>query len=549
MRKADAWRIALILSLCLISVYVLYPTFKFYRMGIEERQALQAEDPNSYIPLEKKALKLGLDLQGGMHIVLEVDKSNLTADEARDAPERALEIIRNRIDQWGVSEPLIQKQGEDRIVVELPGLEDPERARDLIGSTALLEFRLLPEPEATQKTVLAIDSVLARVEKRKGSALTTKEKEIAPSDTLIPATELFAQEDTSAFPPDEEEASRLFTMLLEPRHDSYAVLVEDVPLISKYLSLPEVKEIVPPGTEFTFSTRTYEIANRKFRDLYHIRKRTELSGKYLTDARPAFDQWQKPVVNFTLTKEGGRIFAALTGANIKKPLAIVLDNRVESAPTIQSKIRDRGQITMGGSATFEDAKELAVVLRAGALPAPVSVIQNSVVGATLGKDSINKGKLSVLVGTCVVLFFMFIYYRLSGVVAGLAMLFNLLFLLASMAGLGATLTMPGIAGIVLIMGMSVDANVLIFERTREELRTGKTVKASIEAGYKRALLTIVDAHVTIMITALFLFIFGTGPIKGFAVSLSLGIVISLFTAYVITKTIFDIRKAYRTLSI
>lgn len=549
MRKADAWRIALILSLCLISVYVLYPTFKFYRMGIEERQALQAEDPNSYIPLEKKALKLGLDLQGGMHIVLEVDKSNLTADEARDAPERALEIIRNRIDQWGVSEPLIQKQGEDRIVVELPGLEDPERARDLIGSTALLEFRLLPEPEATQKTVLAIDSVLARVEKRKGSALTTKEKEIAPSDTLIPATELFAQEDTSAFPPDEEEASRLFTMLLEPRHDSYAVLVEDVPLISKYLSLPEVKEIVPPGTEFTFSTRTYEIANRKFRDLYHIRRRTELSGKYLTDARPAFDQWQKPVVNFTLTKEGGRIFAALTGANIKKPLAIVLDNRVESAPTIQSKIRDRGQITMGGSATFEDAKELAVVLRAGALPAPVSVIQNSVVGATLGKDSINKGKLSVLVGTCVVLFFMFIYYRLSGVVAGLAMLFNLLFLLASMAGLGATLTMPGIAGIVLIMGMSVDANVLIFERTREELRTGKTVKASIEAGYKRALLTIVDAHVTIMITALFLFIFGTGPIKGFAVSLSLGIVISLFTAYVITKTIFDIRKAYRTLSI
>jgi SecD/SecF fusion protein len=549
MRKADAWRITLILLLCLISVYVLYPTFKFYRMGIEERQALQTEDPSSYIPLEKKALKLGLDLQGGMHIVLEVDKSNLTADEAKDAPERALEIIRNRIDQWGVSEPLIQKQGEDRIVVELPGLEDPQRARDLIGSTALLEFRLLPEPEATHKTVLAIDSVLARLEKTKGSTLATKEKEIAPSDTLIPATKLFAQEDTSAFPPDEEETSRLFTMLLEPRQTSYAVLVEDVPLISKYLSLPEVKEIVPPGTEFTFSTRTYEIANRKFRDLYHIRKRAELSGKYLTDARPGFDQWQKPVVNFTLTKEGGRIFAALTGANIKKPLAIVLDNRVESAPTIQSKIRDRGQITMGGSASFEDAKELAVVLRAGALPAPVNVIQNSVVGATLGKDSINKGKLSVLVGTCLVIFFMFIYYRLSGVVADLALFFNLLFLLAAMAALHATLTMPGIAGIVLIMGMSVDANVLIFERIREELRTGKTVRASIEAGYKRALLTIVDAHVTIMITALFLFIFGTGPIKGFAVSLSLGIVISLFTAYVITKTIFDIRKGYKALSI
>jgi len=548
MRKSDAWRIILILSLCLISLYILYPTFKFYSMRIEERQALQSDDPSSYIPLEKKALKLGLDLQGGMHIVLEVDKSNLTADEARDAPERALEIIRNRIDQWGVSEPLIQKQGEDRIVVELPGLEDPERARELIGSTALLEFRLLPDPEVTHRTVLAIDSVLAQIERGEGLK-PTMEEEVAPSDTLIPAVKLFAEEDDLGLPLDEEEASRLFTMLLEPRQTSYAVLVEDVPLIGRYLSLAEVKEIVPPGTEFTFSTRTYEIANRKFRDLFHIRKRTELSGKYLTDARPGFDQWQKPVVNFTLTKEGGRIFAALTGANIKKPLAIVLDSRVESAPTIQSKIRDRGQITMGGSATFDDARDLAVVLRAGALPAPVKVIQNSVVGATLGKDSINKGRTSVMVGALVVIFFMLIYYRLSGLVADLALFLNLFFLLASMAALNATLTMPGIAGIILIVGISVDANVLIFERIREEVRTGKTIRASIEAGYKRALLTIVDSHVTIMITALFLFIFGTGPIKGFAVSLSLGIVISLFTAYVITKTIFDIRKGYKTLSI
>ena len=548
MRKSEAWRIILILSLCLISLYILYPTFKFYSMDIEERQALQRDDPSSYIPLEKKALKLGLDLQGGMHIVLEVDKSNLTADEARDAPERALEIIRNRIDQWGVTEPLIQKQGENRIVVELPGLEDPERARELIGSTALLEFRLLPDPEVTHRTVLVIDSVLAQIERGKGLKL-TMEEEVAPSDTLIPAVKLFAEEDDLGFPLDEEETSRPFTMLLDPRQTSYAVLVEDVPLISRYLSLVEVKEIIPPGTEFTFSTRTYEIANRKFRDLFHIRKRTELSGKYLTDARPGFDQWQKPVVNFTLTKEGGRIFAALTGANIKKPLAIVLDSRVESAPTIQSKIRDRGQITMGGSATFDNARDLAVVLRAGALPAPVKVIQNSIVGATLGKDSINKGRTSVMVGALLVIFFMLIYYRLSGLVADLALFLNLFFLLASMAALNATLTMPGIAGIILIVGISVDANVLIFERIREELRTGKTVRASIEAGYKRALLTIVDSHVTIMITALFLFIFGTGPIKGFAVSLSLGTAISLFTAYVITKTIFDIRKGYKTLSI
>jgi SecD/SecF fusion protein len=548
MRKSEAWRTTLILALCLVSLYILYPTFRFYSMRIEERQALQAEDPTEYIPLEKKALKLGLDLQGGMHIVLEVDKSKLTADEARDAPERALEIIRNRIDQWGVSEPLIQRQGEDRIVVELPGLENPERARELIGSTALLEFRLLPEPEETHRTVLAIDSVLARVEGEKVMKPAGRE-EALPADTLIPAAQLFAEEDTLGLPLDEEETLRLFTRLLEPRQASYAVLEEDIPLIQRYLSLPEVKGVVPAGTEFTFSTRKYEIGNRTFRDLYHINKRTELSGKYLTDARPNFDQWQKPIVNFTLTKQGGRIFAALTGANIQKPLAIILDNRVESAPIIQSKIRDRGQITMGGGASFDDARDLAVVLRAGALPAPVKVIQNSVIGATLGKDSISKGRISVLVGTCLVLLFMLIYYRISGLVADLALFLNLLFLLASMAALNATLTMPGIAGVVLIMGMSVDANVLIFERIREELRTGKTVRASIEAGYKRALLTIVDSHVTVMITALFLFIFGTGPIKGFAVSLSLGIVISLFTAYVITKTIFDIRKGYKVLSI
>jgi len=275
----------------------------------------------------------------------------------------------------------------------------------------------------------------------------------------------------------------------------------------------------------------------------------ELSGKYLVDARPTYDQFRKPEVQFTLTKKGGRIFARVTGANIDKPLAITLDGRVESAPIIRSKIRDRGAIEMGGVATIEDATDLSIVLRAGALPAPVKIIENRIIGPSLGQDSIRKGTTSVIIGFCVVLLFMAIYYRLSGLIADFAVLLNLFFLMAAMAALHATLTMPGIAGIILTVGMAVDANVLIFERIREEIRTGKTIRAAIDAGYKRALTAIIDANITTLITAAVLFNLGTGPIKGFAVVLSLGVAISLFTAVVITKVIFDIRKGYRTLSI
>jgi len=249
-----------------------------------------------------------------------------------------------------------------------------------------------------------------------------------------------------------------------------------------------------------------------------------------------------------LTKEGGRLFASLTGANIGKPLAIVLDGKVESAPIIQSKIRDRGQIELG-NAKFEEAQDLAVVLRAGALPAPVKIVESRVIGPSLGQDSIQKGLLSSLIGGLAVILFIAVYYRLSGVIADFALLLNVLFLMAVLAAFHATLTLPGIAGIILTMGISVDSNVLIFERIREELRTGKTIRAAIDAGYKRALLTIIDSHITTLITAFVLFLFGTGPIKGFAVTLSAGVIISLFTALVVTKMIFDIRKQYQSLSI
>jgi protein-export membrane protein SecD len=564
MRKSQLYLILLICFLLVASFYSLYPTIKLWSMSPETKEEIRNTEPQDLVSLEKKAIKLGLDLKGGMHVVLRVDQSKLNENERSDASDRALEIIRNRVDQFGITEPLIHKQGGDRIVVELPGLQDVERAQALIGKTAQLEFKLLENPENTTNILKKIDEALAKSE----STSVERESSQAPADTSKQAEaeenvvqDLFGQQeadttgDTVGFLEEEEEPlleGAPFTQYLEYSQGSsyFRVSAQDKPKVELLLSKPQVKEAIPDDDEFEWSTRTEMERGEEYWGLYLAKKRMELSGKYLTDARPRLDpQFRRPEVQFTLTKQGGRIFARVTGANIDKPLAITLDGRVESAPIIRSKIRDQGVIEMGGTATFEDASDLAIVLRAGALPAPVKVIENRIIGPSLGQDSIRKGTTAAVIGFLVVLLFMAIYYRVSGVIADVALIFNLTFLLAAMAALHATLTLPGIAGIILTVGMSVDANVLIFERIREELRTGKTIRASIEAGYKRALLAIVDSHVTTLITAAVLFQFGTGPVKGFAVSLSLGVAISLFTAVVITRVIFDIRKQYRVLSI
>lgn len=550
MGKSQGWKVLLILFFIIVSIYYIYPSVKYHTMSYEEKMAMQEDDPAGYASLQKKALKLGLDLQGGMHMVLQVEKAKLSPEEAKDAQERVLQIIRNRIDQWGVSEPLIAEQGTDRIVVELPGLRETQRAKELIGKTAVLEFKLLEDPAVVSEAVSAIDSLLAFEE-----GIEEEKPKAAEGDTAgVPsAAELFSESEAAlpeSVPEDDYYRKKPFSSLFyDAAGATISVSDQEYPAVVKYLKDPAVQKVIPDDMEFAWSTRTYEVGSMKYHTLYGLKKRVEMTGKYLTDARPNWDQFRKPVVNFQLTKEGGRIFAGITGANIGKPLAITLDGRVESAPEIKSKIRDRGQITMGGNASFNDATDLAVVLRAGALPAPVKFVQNSIVGATLGKDSIEKGKVSAVVAIILVMGFMLVYYKLSGLVADFALFLNVLFLLACMAGLNATLTMPGIAGIILTVGMSIDANVLIFERIREEYRTGKTVRASIDAGYNRAWLTIIDSRVTLLITALFLFMLGTGPIKGFAVTLALGIVISLFTAFFTTKVIFEMRKGYKTLSI
>jgi protein-export membrane protein SecD len=411
-----------------------------------------------YPPSQK--LKLGLDIKGGLHMNLEVDTDQMPGKspaEISDAADRALEILRNRVDGLGVSEPVLEREGPSGIVIQLPGLSDIKRAKDILLSTALLEFRLVST------------------------------------------------------------------------YDIAAYKDKDGKVNQKAL---------PKGVSY--------LTGKDNQD--YLVEEPLLTGDSLVDAHVQPDQFGRPIVEFKLNDAGGKKFGILTGDNIHRQLAIILDHRVYSAPTIQGRIPG-GSGIITGSFTDEEARDLALVLRAGALPAPLKVTGQFEVGPTLGADSVKKGTWAAVYGLILVLLFMGIYYGLSGWIANVGLLINMLFLLASLACLQATLTLPGIAGIILTLGLSVDSNVLIFERIREELRLGKTIRAAIEAGYNRALVAIIDTHVTTLISAAVLFQFGTGPIKGFAVTLSLGVALSLFTAVVITKMIFDARKNYKSLSI
>lgn len=396
------------------------------------------------------------------------------------AINQALETIRNRIDQFGVAEPLVQRQGLKQIVVQLPGVKEPKRAKDLIKETALLEFKMLDEDNQMKM-------------------------------------------DFPARIPKEKEAE----------------------------TLKQFETKIPEGDQILFERLVDKDTGREFRIPFLVKKRVMLTGDVLSDARVSIGQFNDPYVSISFDGKGGREFERITGDNVKKRMAIVLDNTIYSAPVIQERITGgRAQIT--GTFTTQEANDLAIVLRAGALPAPLKIIQDLTVGPSLGQDSIDKGVQSTLFAGAMVVAFMIIYYRMSGSIADFALVLNLVCLLGALSALNATLTLPGIAGIVLTIGMGVDSNVLIFERIREELRQGKPVRLAVDGGYDKALLTIIDSHVTTLITGVALFLFGTGPIKGFAVTLCLGIAINLFTALVGTKVIFDLfnqRQKVETLSI
>ncbi len=572
------WKILIIIAIIGYSIYALYPSYAYYAMSEDERDRLSTEKRDKYL---ESVIKLGLDLQGGMHLVLEVDDSELDDNAKKDAPDRVMEIMRNRIDQFGVAEPVIQRQGDKRIIVQLPGLEDPDRARNLVGTTALLEFRLVREPDEVGRILTDFDRVLKGV-KVEGSVVDTSgvvtsedgdttavveeetqaAKETSPADSLLADISgadsllpiLPGTEDLEV-PTQEISEDRPFTSYLITQFDGGVVVDErNVREVNALLETPQAKRVMPRNSEFFWGSRAQPLqGGGEGRVLYLLENRATLDGSTLIDATTRNDPDDPTLLNvvFRLNRQGAMIFARFTGENIGRRIAIVLDDNVRSAPVVQSKIPGgEGRIT--GLDDDQDANDLCIVLRAGALPAPVSIIEERTVGPTLGRDSIVAGAYAALGGFIVVMLFILVYYRASGLLACGALIVNLIIVLAVLAKLHAALTLPGIAGLILTIGMAIDANVLIFERIREELAKAKTVRSAIDAGYDRAFRTIVDANVTTLITAFVLWQFGTGPIKGFATTLSIGIAASMFTALICTRLVFDLitsRRQLRTLSI
>ena len=615
------------------AMWAIWPTFQYQRLSDAEKETLREEGKLAQI--ESRTIKQGLDLKGGMYIVLEVDlptlmetlaenkdgkfnrsiasvrnqlkripeanfftlftttseENNLKLsryyydygssnsdiivaleDEAEDAINRVLEILVNRIDQFGVAEPTIQKQGNQRIIVELAGVQDSERARALLESTALLEFFIVKDINTTNQLMVRIDQVLKGDESLAAVTKTTidkKSNEFQESDDqTVSVSELFGETEDpeastdSAIVDENIFAERPFSAMLRNLGQTIGVPEKNLYAVKKILERPEVQEkLAAVGGMFLFSHKAeeYPLVDGTLETMYSlflVEDAAELTGGVVEEAKANLGPQGstsagQPIVNLTMNSDGARKWSIVTGSNVGRQVALVLDKKVHMAPNIREKISG-GSTLIEGFADINEAKDIAIVLRAGALPAPVDIIEERVIGPSLGADSVRSGTLSVIIGLGIVLVFMLIYYRFSGLIADFALIWNIVLVLAVLASLQATLTLPGIAGLILTVGMSIDANVIIFERIREELRKGKTPKAAVKSGYDRALTTIIDANMTTVIAALVLWQFGTGPIKGFATVLFWGILISMFTAIFVTRTIFNSltsRKGFTKLSI
>ncbi|MDZ7263466.1 MAG: protein translocase subunit SecD [candidate division KSB1 bacterium] len=582
---------------------------------------------------EKRAIKRGLDIQGGTFLIYEVDFPNFLSTIAKnpdavlkqtlmeidveakakdldyfdvlqtkfaeknlpisryfgkkgdsdgkiisdlrkgseDAIDRSLQVLRNRIDQFGVSEPSITKQGGRRIVIELAGILDVNRAKSVIGKTAQLEFKLLREGDYARSILMKIDEV---VKKRRSGLLdstalatvstsdtTSKDslgaKEKARDEKEVNLDELFGTttqekdkigQDTSLSVDKDLFEEHPFLSLLGNVGNQIAAPKQNMKAVDVILNYPEVKKVIPDESEFLWHNEAEKIGEKEWYFLYLVKKTPEITGEYIEDANVhvagegggsrSMQGIGNAEVILDLNSKGAKLFSRVTGANVGKFLAIVLDGKVASAPRINERIPN-GRASITGMRDVNEAKDLVVVLRAGALPAKLESIEERTVGPSLGQDSIRKGQYAGFVGALLVIIFMVIYYKFSGFIADFAVVLNIILILAALAGLHATLTLPGIAGIILTIGMAVDANILIYERIREELRHNKTIKAAIDLGYSRAFITILDANLTTLITALVLYQFGTGPIRGFAVTLSIGLIANMFTAIFVTRFIFD----------
>ncbi len=631
MPQKATFKILVSLAIVLLFGYFLIPTLRFNLMSQEEKNRMERQSPEEYKKLAKKSIKLGLDLQGGMNVVLEVNYKELlnklaqnkderfaqaldaaakeaSEDEAdivetldeqlrergaeitryfatrelttrediinhlkeqtRESINRSLEVLRNRVDEFGVSEPVIQKQGNSRIIVELAGVTDRQQAKDLVGKTAKLEFSILKDIEVAQGVAQKINEYLSgQAAKTADTTKTAEEPQETPKDTsVVRADELFGTgEDTAAVTDSaalaqQEAEEDLFIIVPQGIY----VKAKNIPRFQRAISDPEVQKIIQQemvNAKFLLGgaderTRT-DASGEEFVEAYLLDAEPALTGETVVDARWATGSPDDPSsfgkfeTNLTFNNEGSAAFARVTGANEGKRMAIILDSRVQSAPNIREKIRG-GRARITGLDSKEEAEVLASVLKAGSLPTPLSIIEERSVGPSLGKDSIQQGAFSAIIGLIVVALFMIIYYKFSGIVADIALILNIVILMGVMSTFHATLTLPGIAGIILTIGMAVDANVLIFERIREELDSGKSVWVALDTGYSRAFVTILDANVTTLIAAIVLYNVGTGPVRGFATTLMIGIIASMFTAIFVTRAIFEFlltRKIIKQLSI
>jgi len=612
--KNQLSKIFLILAAVVVSLIFLYPTYQDYQYR-KKLSSLSGQDSITYLEQNQedilnaklKRLKLGLDLQGGMRVVLEVDVLQLVNDIAKNkddnfaailkevreqsgsndesvipifgrkfqergirlsryfgnirdadnavltylngetekAIDRAIEIVRNRVDQYRVSEPNIQKQGSRRIIVELPGVKDEREVESLLQGTAKLEFRLLRDPAIAYRVMQSIDDFLAgKVPTDTSDASKTAKKEEKPKDALedLLAGNKPAASDTSKEAQFVREHPFFSYVSPDQRNTGEGYVLENNrDRVMRLLARPDVQRILPIDFEFLWSAKTDQSPDgQKFYHLYAVKRVPELTGGVVVDARANVDpEDNRPIVNMEMNAEGAREWARITGANVNKRIAIALDNAVFSAPTVINKIiGGRSQIT--GMESPNEARLLEIVLRAGALPAPVSIIEQRSVGPSLGEDSIRAGLWTLSLALMITVFFMIIYYKTGGFVADIALVFNLLFIVAVLAGFQATLTLPGIAGMILTIGMAVDANVLINERIREELEGGKTIRAAIDLGYSKAFSAIFDSNVTTFLTGIILYQFGSGPVQGFALTLMIGIVATMFSAIIVTRVVFNL---------
>ena len=543
------YRVLTIIGLCLVSIFFLFPR------NITQRER-GADGLLHDVTVRHIPLRQGLDLKGGTYLALEVDDSKqaIPNDQKADAINRALKTVRSRIEGFGVSESVVQKQGDNRIVVQIPGESDPERARKLVEAQAFLEFKITDKSQALERSLGKLDQVI----KSRGLAVklggdtagkapTAATKGLqglltsADSGKKNDSTKKGAAKDSAAAADSLKiQPGGAFSSLLEQGQGmpgEFYVETSKIPTMERYRADSSVMAAWPPGKDFLPGTDTALLQGKWYRAYYSVDSKPIITGDYLKGAKPNTGP-EGTIVEFELTNEGGRKFRNETGKHIQDYMAIILDKRVMGRPpVIQSAIGTRGQITMGGK-DLAAAQDLALVLRAGQLPVPLRVADYHTIGPTLGQDSINKGLRATLIAVSLVVIIMLVYYRFSGMLAVGALALYVLYTLAALAGFDAVLTLPGIAGFVLSIGMAVDANVLIFERIREELDRGKTVRTAIEEGFRHAMPAIVDSNVSTLLTAAVLYQYGTGPVKGFAVTLMAGIVASLFTAIFVVRTFY-----------